>query len=170
MFIPSDEKAAFVRMLVDAMTEIPFGGFISHDEIEEVLGFDVRKDPTILASARTKLNRETGSVIRNVRGKGYTRLTAEQYAASIAAVRTKIRRQARRTVRTFKFAIAKTTNIPPNELANVGREMAIMGLISHISRDSVIRKVAASGPPSPGATVRAMLAAMNGGEDDASAA
>lgn len=160
MFKPSTDHA-HVRTIVNMMAELPTGGAITFDEMTSAIGVNVLTKRYIMLAAIREFNKEAGAVMASVRGVGYVRLTAEQYAAAIAARRGRVGRLARRTHKTFSRALERANDMAPQELIKIGRELAMIGLIGHIARDSVAAKApVGEKPPSYAATAKAMLEAM----------
>lgn len=163
MFKPSSDNAFIVRTIADACANLPIGGSLTFEDVQYLIGFDVRENRYLLLSALDVFHKETGGVMSSVRGVGYIRLAADQFASAVAHQRNRGRRIFRRTHKTFSRAMECVNDVAPTELAKIGRELAMIGLLSHMARDSVLKMVSDNEkPPSYADTVRATLAAING--------
>lgn len=161
MFIPSSDNATFIRVIVDMFAATPVGKGVSFDEMQLTVGFDMRERRNLLTAAIKAFHKETGGIMQSVHGVGYMRLEAEQFSSAIAQRRNRGRRMFAKAHREFSKALASANDMAPSELIKVGRELAMVGLLSHAARDSNVSKIVVTDkPPSYTDTVKKMLEAM----------
>ncbi|MCX7373878.1 MAG: hypothetical protein NTW56_15825 [Alphaproteobacteria bacterium] len=158
------ELSADTRAVADMLAACPIDGTISLQAISDRIGRDVRRYRHVLAAAMRVASRERGALFVTIRGHGYQRLPTDRAAEVLGpAARKHIRGTARRTRRKLEHSMARANDMAPDARLRATREIGVLGVLEHITRDATAAKAAASDKPEPVAVVaKSLLAAMTG--------
>lgn len=164
------ELSADTRAIADMLASCPVGELITLAAMSAAIGRDVTTCRHIVQSARKVAQREGGAVFSVERAVGLRRMSAERVTETVGATaRGHIRRTAGRARRTLLAATAGSNDLSPEAQRRLAAEVSVLGLMEHLSRDSVT-KPAPDAPikPTPVAvTARTLLTVITGKKDDA---
>jgi hypothetical protein len=160
VFKAVSENTADVERLVERLRAASIGETIPFADLDSVIGRSVQKRRYLLVRAMDRLNAETGAVFESVFGEGYRRVEIEKVPNVGLYARKRIRRIARRGVKRMSNAMAKANDLPSPVALSINREIAVLGVIQSLSRDSMAGKVrsdASATSPTPQAIVARRL-------------
>lgn len=149
-----------VRALADRLAVVPVGESISFAALSGVAGEDITIRRHLLHSAIRIVQRESGAIFTNERGKGYRRLTAESIPGIGVYARARIRSTARRGSRAITDGLQFQNDVPEPIKLRATAELAALGLVEHLSRDrAVAQRAEPRSPEAVADVVRATLKA-----------
>lgn len=160
MFQATSENEADIDRLIDCLKAVSIGGVVTHEELSEAIGRDIKPRRYLLFRAADRLTAESGIIFESVRGVGYKRLPIDEVHTVGYRTRRTIRRKAGRACGRMSAAVTKANDAPPDAVLKVNREVSTLGLIRSLARGQVAAKAAAdatASAPAPVAMVAARL-------------
>lgn len=143
-----------------ALVEVPLDATVTFAALTAAVGLDVTKAArSNLSSARHIALREDGVAFQSIRRVGLKRIAPDQAPEIGKATRAKIRRSARRGLRTMKLVVGASNGLSPEAQRALTAEYASLGLIEHITREaSTTALVTDARPMPPAKAAQAFLA------------
>ena len=132
---------ADTRRIADLLAVLPRGELITLAQISAAIDRDIRLNRGYLYSAMKIVEREMGAVFACERGKGYRRLASDEIIKIGQTSRARIRRQARRGIRSMSAGVGGANDIEPDMARRILAEQSALGLLEHIARDKNLPKV-----------------------------
>lgn len=134
-FTSSIKNSIDVENIRAALGEVPVGELLTYDAITEIIGAPAKEKRFLILAAIQKINKDTGALFVPVTRVGYRRLPASESYIIGVNTRSKIRRSARRTGQRIINAIRGVNDMPRENLLRANREIAMLGLIEHVSSE-----------------------------------
>jgi len=127
--------------LIDTLRAVPISGTITLSELTRAIGRDIRQCRHLLYSAIKHTEAQDGAVYLCVRGKGYRRVPAEEIVKVGQTARGRIRRTARRGLKTMAAGFAGANDMPNDVKLRILAEQSSLSLLEHISRERSLPKL-----------------------------
>lgn len=158
----SKHDQEFVNVIAECFASCPVGETITFYELSEAIGFDVTTRRELIQAAKNKVFADTKALMESVYKVGYKRLPSDQFAPSMQKQRNRIRRASGRAFKRYSAAVAVENNIAPDQLRLISRELSVLGLVSHLTKDRSVAKIApVNKPPSFSDIARRTLEALS---------
>lgn len=148
-FHASTENAAEISALTEALLTTPVGAVVTYAALSRAIGRPVQARRYLLLHAIERANAESGALFGNVRGVGYSRLAGVDTGLIGGTARRKIRRASKRASEFMSKALASTNDLPAPIQRKVVAEIAALAMISHITKDRVVKALANHDRPPP---------------------
>ena len=165
MLKTTSENTADVARLVERLTAASIGEVLTFGELDAVIGRSVQNRRYLLVRAMDRVNVETGAVFESVFGVGYRRMEIDRVPNVGVHARKRMRGIARRGSRRLTNAAQRANDLPSPVALQINRELAVLGLLQSLARDSTAAKAsvdASSTSPAPQAVVaRKLLEALS---------
>lgn len=163
--IATDLHAETLR-IIDTLKAVPRGGTISLATISAAIGRDVGTCRHYLYSAFKHVEAENGAVFASVRGIGYRRMQPDEIVKIGQTARSRIRRTARRGIKSMTAGIAGANDLSDIDKRKVLAEQSSLGLLEHIARERSLPTVppTETRPLPVATTARAFLEAIGARE------
>jgi len=130
------ELSAETLAVLNRLKEAPIGETVTYDDLSAAIGRDIRRHRHVLYSALRVALRDDGLLFGTVRGVGYQRVPAEDAHHVGVDARKGIRRRARRSSKRIAAAMSRANDVSDEARRKAHSEMAALGLIEHLSRDT----------------------------------
>jgi hypothetical protein len=134
------QMSADTRFLVQRLSKASVGDLITYEDLSREVGKAVSGSFSALTSARRALLRDQQRVFDVVTGKGLKRLNDIEIVATGERTSQRIRRTARRGVRTLT-AVADFSSLPREYQMRHTAAVSIFGVIAEMSTHNGIAKV-----------------------------
>lgn len=139
---PSFSLSADTRFVYQKLRELAVGSTATRDDLAALI--DVPAQSTRLnaaiASARRKLLHEENMVFGTIRGVGLKRLDDTEIVGTAAATTRKIRRAARKGVKTLS-SVQDFSALSRAEQMRHSASLSIFGAVAEISRERSVQKI-----------------------------
>lgn len=136
-----------VRRIADTFLSTSVGALVSYAALSDAAGQDVTDRRHWITTALRVAQREAGAVFVNERNVGYRRLTTEELPGVGFSSRKHIRSTARRASKAIIAGLRGSNAVPEPVKARATTELAVLGLVEHLSRNQQVAKHEAE--PSP---------------------
>lgn len=136
------EAAIDTRLLVALLNKAEFGQLITYSEMSTALSRQIEGADSYLQSALRMVQRDYDIVFDVVRGVGYKRLTDSEIVALGSRMPQRIRRIARRTVRTLSKA--RDDKLSNAEIIQRNAATSMAGVLAHVATDKAMRQLEAA--------------------------
>ncbi|MGE4044488.1 MAG: hypothetical protein AB7F35_06520 [Acetobacteraceae bacterium] len=127
--------------LIDVLAAVPVGGIVSLAAMSDAIGRDIEQCRYLLYAAIRHAGREHGALFASVRGQGYRRLPVSEIATIGRTAREKIRRTARRGLRSMEAGLSAANDVPNDVRIRLLQEQSALGLIEHVTRERNLPQV-----------------------------
>lgn len=152
--------------IIDLLTATPRGQVISLNQISATIARDIRLCRHLLYSALRVMERDKGIAFACERGKGYRQLASDEIVKVGQTARSRIRKTARRGIRTMSAAMAGANDLTDDMRRKVLSEQSALGLMEHLSREKSLPVVGTEeSRPLPVATVARQFMAGIGAKE-----
>tara|TARA_R110000868_G_scaffold134251_1_gene346161 strand:- start:153 stop:644 length:492 start_codon:yes stop_codon:yes gene_type:complete len=126
---------ADTRRIIDLLASEPRGNTITLGAISKSIGRDIGRCRHLLYSAIRVIERDNGLVFSCIRGKGYKVMPSEDISRVGQTARARIRRTARRSIRTLEAGLAGANDISNEAKKKVLAEQSALALVEHLTRE-----------------------------------
>lgn len=133
------EQAIDTRLLVSLLSKAEIGQLVTYAEMGAQLSREIEGADSYLQSALKIVQRDYDIVFSVVRGEGYKRLSDSEIVALGGQLPTKIRRIARRTVRTLSKA--RDEHLTNAQIIQRNAATSMAGVLAHVATDKAMRKL-----------------------------
>lgn len=133
------EQAVDTRLLVSLLSKAAVGETVSYAAMTEQLSRQMEGADSYLQSALRIVQRDHDIVFSVVRGVGYKRLSDAEIVAVGGTLPGRIRRMARKTVRTL--AKARDENLSNAEIVQRNAAVSMAGTLAFIATDKAMRRL-----------------------------
>ena len=123
------------RRIIALLETVPVDGIVTHAAISGAIGRDIEPVRHLLYSAIRHMEREHGTVFACVRKQGYRRMPATEIALIGATARSRIRRTARRSIRSMEAGLTGANDMPNDVRLKVLAEQSALSMVEHLSRE-----------------------------------
>ena len=130
------------RTIADRLGAVSHGELITREEISETIGRNINRCAWMLYTAFRIIEREKGAVFACERGKGYRRLTSNEFVRIGQTARARIRGTARKGVKSMTAAVSGVNDLTPELNRKILSEQSSLGLLEHIARDKNLPDIA----------------------------
>jgi hypothetical protein len=113
-----------------------------------------------LERALDRVEDETGAIFESVFSVGYRRQPIDDVPHTGVRLRRRLRRGCGRGIKKLSNAIAKTNDVPQHVALAVNKELAVLGVLKSLAKDSVSEKVSADTTPTSPAPVALVAARL----------
>lgn len=121
--------------IIDRLKSVPRGGEITLAAISQTIGRDIANCRHLMYSAFRHVEAESGAVFASVRGVGYRRMQPDEIVKIGQTARSRIRRTARRGIKTMSAGVAGANDLSDADKRKVLAEQSSLGLLEHIARE-----------------------------------
>jgi hypothetical protein len=136
-----------VRRLADRLIGTSIGALASYGALSDAVGQDVLRRRHWITTALRVAQREAGAVFVCEKNVGYRRLTVEEIPGVGFTSRKHIRSTARRASRAIVAGLTGSNSVPESVKLRASTELAVLGLVEHLSSNRQVVKHEAE--PSP---------------------
>lgn len=140
-FEPQSENVAVIRVIADRLKEVPQGESVTLVALSQIAGRDLKKERQLIYAAIEIAMGEIGAVFGRCRNGAYTRLRSKELASVSKRARKAIRSTARKANNTIDSGVAVANDLSMEESHELYREQSALGMLEHLARDSVVKKL-----------------------------
>lgn len=133
------EQAVDTRLLVSLLSKAEIGQTVSYAEMSAQLSRQIDGADSYLQSAIRIVQRDHDKVFSVIRGEGYKCLSDAEIVALGGRLPLRIRRMARKTIKTI--AKARDEKLTNAELIQRNAVTSMAGVLAHVASDKIMRQL-----------------------------
>lgn len=157
-FVCVSTNPDYVRILAEVLKACPYEETVTFEQMSDALGFDVKRRRYLIQAARKLASNESGAAFVSAHRIGYTRLLGDEVSVVGALTRQKQRRLGNNAIRIMTNTLATSNDLSHANRFRIEREVAVQGLVRHITKSVNVHPVRADAAlPTPASTIRAFI-------------